>query len=108
MTTPALSEEKKDRIESVIEANGGNLNKSSVVLGITASSLRRNMALWNGSRPSREEESPNPTRRFFERTKSPWRVLSFDSKSGEVCIEIKNPSITTNFSFEVPFRRNPE
>jgi len=106
MTMPALSEEEKDRITSVVEANGGNINKASVVLGIAASSLRRRIALWSAPRPAREEESPNPTRRFFEKTKSPWSVRSFDSKSGEACVEIRNPSTTTNFSHKFSFRNN--
>lgn len=108
MTDPPLADERRDKILSVIDSNGGDLNRSSVVLGIAASSLRRRMVLWGLSRPAVREESTNPTRRFFERTKSPWGVRSFDPRTGQVCIEIRNPSTTTNFAYKAPSFRIPD
>jgi transposase-like protein len=103
MTEPSLSEREKDRILSVVEENGGDLNRVSVILGISASSLKRRIEAWESSpAPSRDQESTSPTRRFFERTKSPWSVRSFDPSSREVCVEIKNPYATTNFSYTIP------
>ena len=105
MNEPPLSEQQRDRILSAIHDNRGNLNRASVVLGIAASSLRRRIALWEAPNAPREEESSNPTRRFFERIKSPWSVRSFDPRSREVCIEIKNPTTTTNFGYKAPSYR---
>jgi hypothetical protein len=109
MTEPSLSEREKDRILSVVEENGGNLNRASVVLGISASSLRRRIEAWGSSpAPARDQESTSPTRRFFERTRSPWSGRSFDPSSREVCIEIRNPHVTTNFVYTVPSYKIPD
>lgn len=107
MTEPSLSDEKKERILSVLNANAGDFNRASVVLGISVPSLKRRIALWTESPQEQEQESPSPTRRFFEGTKSPWSVRSFDPRSREVCIEIRNPSTTTNFGYTVPDYRIP-
>lgn len=108
MTEAPMAEEKKERILSVIDSNGGNLNRASIVLGIAASSLRRRLAAWSEPKTTREEQSTSPTRRFFERTKSPWSIRSFDPRSREVCIEVRNPVATTNFGFRVPYLRIPD
>jgi transposase-like protein len=109
MTEPSFSEREKDRILSVVEENGGSVNKASVVLGISASSLRRRVEAWGSNPPTaREQESTNPTRRFFEGARSPWSVRSFDPLSREACIEIRNPYATTNFSYTVPSYKIPE
>ena len=103
MTDPPKSEEEKERILSVVEENGGNINRASVVLGISAASLRRRIEAWGSSpAPARAQESTSPTRRFFEGTRNPWSVRSFDPSSREVCIEIRNPYATTNFAYTVP------
>jgi hypothetical protein len=103
MTDPPKSEEEKERILSVVEENGGNINRASVVLGISAASLRRRIEAWESPpTPARIQESTSPTRRFFERTRSQWSVRSFDPASREVCIEIRNPYVATNFSYTVP------
>jgi transposase-like protein len=106
MTEPYFSEREKDRIMSVVEENGGNINKASVILGISATSLKRRMDAWGSNAPpAQAEESTNPTRRFFERSKNAWSVRSFDSSSREVCIELKNPYMTTNFGYTIPSQK---
>lgn len=107
MTEVTLAEDRKEIILSVIDANGGNLNRASIVLGIAVSSLRRRVAAWSEPKNNPEEQSTSPTRRFFEGTKSPWIVRAFDPRSREVCIEIGNPSTTTNFGYTVPDYRIP-
>lgn len=108
MTEVTLADDRKERILSVIDTNGGNLNRASVVLGISVSSLKRRVAAWSEPKTTRNEESTSPTRRFFERTKSPWSVRSFDPRSREVCIEIRNPYTTTKFGYKVPSYRIPD
>ena len=109
MNDPPLSEQEKARIMAVVEDNGGNINRASVVLGITASSIRRRIESWNAPQNApQREESTSPTRRFFERAKSPWSISSFDHRSREVCIEIRNPSTTTKFSYFAPHQRFPD
>lgn len=107
LTEPPLAEEKKQRILDVIEENGGNVNRASVVLGISASSLRRRLLQWS-QRPPTPTASPRTTRGFYEGVRAPWGVRSFDPSKREVCIEIRTPSSTNTLAFTVPSYRFPD
>lgn len=102
-----IAEDRKQKILEVIQENGGNLNRASVVLGISASSLRRRLAQWS-SPPAIDNARPRTTRAFYEGIQSPWSVQSFDSEKREVCIEIRTPSSTNILSFGVPSWRFPD
>lgn len=109
LNEPSISEEKKERILAVIEENGGNINRASVVLGISASSLRRRVAQWAAQEsPNTTPESVSPTRRFYEKIANPWRVKSFDPEKREACVEITTRSSVNNLSFTVPTSRFPD
>lgn len=102
LTSPSVSDEKKQKILEVLEDNGGDLNRTSVVLGVSASSLRRRLRQWAEPSAPPFRESPSPTRRFYERIKNPWKVTSFDTDKREACSEISTPSGKTHLSFTVP------
>lgn len=109
MTGPSLSEEKKQKILDVIDENGGNLNRSSVILGISASSLRRRIAEWaSRDAAGTPSESVSSTRRFYEKISHPWSVTSFNPEKREVCIEIRTPSSSNHLAFTVPSTKMPE
>ena len=103
MTDPPLSLQKKEKILEVVEDNGGDLRRASIILGISVSSLRRRIAMWNApSVPQTAPQSPSSTRRFYESIKNPWSVTSFDPSKREACVEIRTPSATTHLSFDMP------
>lgn len=99
-----LTDMKRDRIMDVLKSNGGDFNRASVVLGISAASLRRQLENSNPAR-SVEDQSLSPTRAFFEKITSPWSVTSLDYDSGEVCMRIDNPSSSVHLSYTLPIRR---
>jgi len=49
-----------------------------------------------------ESKSSSKQRAFFESLTSPWKIISFNSSTREVCVEIKNKSTTTNVFVIVP------
>lgn len=103
LTEPTISDLKKERIMSVVDANGGDLNRASVVLGISASSLRRRIEGWKAQNATQDTTTgQNPTRKFYDKIKNPWSVRSFDTDSKEVCIEIRNPSATVLLAYTAP------
>lgn len=110
MTSPPLSAEKRQKVLDVIAANGGSVNRASVVLGRSASSLRRWLLQWSSATPTTAPEAANPTRRFYDKIKNPWRVTSFDPDKREACTEISTRCGKTRLSFTVPlpFTRLPE
>jgi transposase-like protein len=107
-TETPLAEEKKQKILDVIAENGGNVNRASVVLGISAASLRRRLAQWASPNAGATPSRPRTTREFYESIRSPWSVLSFDVEKREVCVEIRTPSSTNLLSFTVPSWKIPE
>ena len=101
-----LSEEKKERVMRVLEDNGGNYNKASVVLGVSISSLKRWTKSWGDPIASNNEEtSPNPTRGFYEKIERPWRIRSFNPSNREVCIDIQTYSGVNHLSYTVPTQK---
>jgi len=100
---PTISEEKKQKVLEVIANNGGKIGRAAVVLGVSASSLKRWAAAGNESATvSSSTSSANPTRRFYESIRSPWSIVSFDPQKREVCLEIRSPACTTNLGYTVP------
>jgi hypothetical protein len=100
---PAISEVKKQRVLEVIADNGGKIGRAAVVLGVSASSLKRWVTAWNEPNTvSSRQSSTNPTRRFYESIRNPWSIISFDPKKREVCLEIRTPACTTNLSHTIP------
>lgn len=109
LNEPPISEEKKERILAVIEENGGSINRAAVVLGISASSIRRRIAQWSTQETSAQTVgSVSPTRRFYEKISHPWGVKSFDPEKREACVEIRTPSSVNHLSFTVPSWKFPE
>lgn len=107
LTEPPLAEEKKQKILEVIEENGGNLNRASVALGISASSLRRRLAQW--SEPAQAPTTrPRTTRAFYESIMGPWGVKSFDAERREVCVEIRTRASTNTLSYTIPSWKFPD
>lgn len=49
-----------------------------------------------------ETKSPSRKRDFFESLTVPWKIVSFNSTTREVCVEIKNKSTTTNVYVVLP------
>lgn len=103
-----LAEDRKQKILETIKANGGNINRASVVLGIAASSLRRRLDQWSSEGKPRPPSRPKTTRSFYEGIKSPWRVHSFDVDKREVCVEISTPSSVNHLSFTAPSWKFPD
>ena len=106
-TDTPLAEDRKQKILETIPANGGDINRASVVLGIAASSLRRRLAQWSSFQAETSPYRPKTTRTFYEGIKSPWRVHSFDVDKREVCVEISTPSSVNHLSFTVPSWKFP-
>ena len=106
---PTQTDKKMDAITRVLSENGGDYNKTAVVLGIKASSLKRWVKSWDQTSPSNNEsESPSPTRRFYEKIQNPWSIKSFDPIKREVCIDIKARSGTNHLSYTIPEQKTAD
>lgn len=109
LTETPLAEDRKQKILDVLGENGGNVNRASVVLGISASSLRRRLAQWsNAEGQTTPTARPKTTRGFYESIRNPWGVKSFDFEKREACVEIETPSSVSHLSFTVPSWKFPE
>lgn len=101
-----ISEQKKARILEVLGENQGNVNRTSVALGISAASLTRMLASWSQTPAKTTSPTSNSTtRRFYESLKAPWSVKSFDPATREACIEIRAKGGVVNLSFTTPALR---
>ncbi|NBT58147.1 hypothetical protein EBT16_05120 [bacterium] len=90
------------RVAKVLEEQGGDQRKAAAALGITIQTLKRKLSPPEPSKtPYDEEGSPNLTRRYFEKLKSPWKITSFNTSNGEVCAEITSPSAVVHVSATV-------
>lgn len=93
---PAVAASNADlgaaRVMKVIEEQGGDERKAAAILGITFQTLKRKISPPKAAAATYDEQgSPNLTRRYFENLTSPWRITSFNSSNGEVCVEITSP-----------------
>jgi hypothetical protein len=103
---PTLTDQKMDAVMKALSQNGGDYNKTSVVLGVKASSLKRWVQSWSQtSTPNSESTSPNRTRGFYEKIKNPWSITSFDPTKREVCIDIDARVGTNHLSYTIPEQR---
>lgn len=81
------------RVMKAIEDQGGDRRRAASTLGISIHTLKRKLSPPAPSAASYDEKgSPNLTRRYFENLESPWKITSFNTSNGEVCVEINSAS----------------
>lgn len=88
-----LQERVKINTQIALEKNNGNLFKTASQLKISVSSLQRKLNYQESAlSPSFEANfSSSPARKFFEKIQNTWNIISFDTATKEVCVEIKGP-----------------
>lgn len=101
----ANSEVQADLLRTKIAENGGDLRKTANKLGMTIQTLLRKINPKDDSPKNYDETgSASPKRRYFERIES-WKITSFSSFNGEVCVDVNSNSTTTHLSATVPVLR---
>jgi len=103
---PTFSDEKMDFVMKALAENGGNYSRTSVVLGVPASRIKRWIKSWSLPSPNNSEsESPNATRRFYEKTQDSWSIKSFDASRREVCIDLETRAGINHLSYTIPSQK---
>lgn len=104
-TILSLDAQRLDVLQKALEDNGSNLMLAAASLGISPSVFRKRYNMLStvvNSTTIKEPASPTPERRFFENIRNPWSITSFNTKTREVCVDVRSKSTTTHFSSTVP------
>jgi len=81
------------RIKKLLADNNGNKQKTAAMLGISIASLKRKLNTTDSTVEFISDDqlaSPNASRRYFENLKTDWQIVSFNSKTREVCVDLNS------------------
>jgi len=110
ITVPTtLKEEEVAKIQSILNANNGNIQRAAALLGISPSTLKMKIGDVSQEQTRRSDDelnSPNPSRKFFENLDASWSIKAFDPRKGEICVDVSSPSTTIHIASTVAISRN--
>jgi hypothetical protein len=105
--TTSNAELEAARALEALDDNGGDFRRTASSLGITVQSLKRKLnPAQPAADPYDETGSPNGKRRYFEKLTAPWRITSFNTSNGEVCVDVTSKSNVAHLSANVQASKN--